>query len=404
MKILVAPDSFKESLSAIQATQAIQAGILAAIPTAQLTGNTSLNNDGDKSAVATQAHGIPTIQVHGIPMADGGEGTIECLAYSVPSCQVMQAHTQNAMGQSIEANWGLLEKQTTAIIEMASAAGLQQIPPEQRDIFQASTYGVGLLIRQALDYPIQRLVLTLGGSATNDAGLGMLQALGVRFLDEQQQAIAASTPAYMAQIHTIDISGLDPRLHELEIIVAADVRNPLYGPNGASYIFAPQKGAKPEQVEMLDSALRHFAAKVRPLFQHDYAQQPGAGAAGGLGFAALSFLQAKFVSGVSLLAEYTQLEQHIANADLVITGEGSLDAQTLQGKALAGIAQICLRHSKPLIAFAGRLQEGYQDLYAQGLTAAFSINPGGISPEQAMQDGAELLRQTSRNVMQVYRL
>lgn len=377
MKILVAPDSFKESLSAIQAVQAISEGILAVIPTAQLDG---------------------------IPMADGGEGTIECLAYSVPSCQVITAPTVNAMGHAIEASWALLEQQGTAFIEMASAAGLQQIPPEQRDIFQASSYGVGLLIRHALDYPIERLVLTLGGSATNDAGLGMLHALGVRFLDVHGQAIPAPIPAYMQHIHRVDIRGLDPRLQNLEIIIAADVNNPLYGPNGAAYIFAPQKGASPEQVQQLDQVLQHFANIVRPLVKQDYAQQPGAGAAGGLGFAALSFLQARLVSGVTLLAEYTQLEQYIAQADLIITGEGSLDAQTLQGKTLAGIGQLCLRHNKPLIAFAGRLQEGYQALYEQGLSAAFSINPGGIGQAQAMQNSYDLLRQACQDVMRVYQL
>ena len=377
MKILVAPDSFKESLSAIQAVQAINEGILAVVPTAQLDG---------------------------IPMADGGEGTIECLAYSVPSCQVITAPTVNAMGHAIEASWALLEQQGTAFIEMASAAGLQQIPPEQRDIFQASSYGVGLLIRHALDYPIERLVLTLGGSATNDAGLGMLHALGVRFLDVHEQAIPAPIPAHMQHIHRVDIRDLDPRLQNLEIIIAADVNNPLYGPNGAAYIFAPQKGASPVQVQQLDQALQHFANIIRPLVNQDYAHQAGAGAAGGLGFAALSFLQARLVSGVTLLAEYTQLEQYIAQADLIITGEGSLDAQTLQGKTLAGIGQLCLRHNKPLIAFAGRLQEGYQALYEQGLSAAFSINPGGISQAQAMQNSYDLLRQACQDVMRVYQL
>lgn len=377
MKIVIAPDSFKESLSASQAALAIQDGIRTILPNADL---------------------------QCIPMADGGEGTIDCLAQSVADCQVIESMTVNALGEEITAHWALIDQQSTAFIEMASAAGLQQIPSEQRDILQASTYGVGLLIKQALNFPINKLVLTLGGSASNDAGIGMLEALGVRFLDAQEALISKVNPSSIEQIQGIDISGLDKRLLDLDIILAADVENPLYGQQGAAYIFAPQKGATPEQVLQLDQALRHFADKAKALFSEDHAHAKGAGAAGGLGFAALSFLNAKFTSGLKLIADYTQLEAHIRDADLVITGEGSIDAQTLQGKTLAGIAQLCQAHKVPLIAFAGRLEKGYEALYEQGLMAAFSINPGGITQEQAMQDAYALLKQASRNVMSVYQL
>ena len=377
MKIVIAPDSFKESLSAKQAALAIHEGIRAVLPNADL---------------------------QCIPMADGGEGTIDCLAQSVTDCQVIESQTVNALGEEIKAQWALIGQQSTAFIEMASAAGLQQIPSEQRDILQASTYGVGLLIKHALNYPITKLVLTLGGSATNDAGIGMLQALGVRFLDSQGQAISEVKPSLIEQIQGVDISNLDKRLLDLDILLAADVENPLYGPQGAAYIFAPQKGATPEQVLQLDQALHYFADKVKTLLAQDFAHAKGAGAAGGLGFAALSFLNAKFISGLKLIADYTQLESHIQEADLVITGEGSIDAQTLQGKTLAGIAQLCQAHKVPLIAFAGRLEKGHEALYEQGMTAAFSINPGGITQAQAMQDAYALLKQASRNVMSVYQL
>ena len=378
IKILVAPDSFKESLSASQAAQAIQAGILQ----------------------AAKYHSVKA-QVHCIPMADGGEGTLECLAHST-QCELLPCSTVNALGQAITAQWAWLPEQATAFIEMASAAGLQQIPPTERNILQATTYGVGLLIKDALNHPLKRLVLCLGGSATNDAGLGMLEALGIQFLDEQGQSIHAIKPSDIARIRSINKQLLDPRLQELEIILAADVQNPLYGPQGAAYIFAPQKGASPEQVKRLDQDLMSLADLVQNCLGHDYSQLAGAGAAGGLGFAALSFFQAQMISGISLLAEYSQLAQHIAQADVVITGEGSIDAQTLQGKTLAGIAQLCRAHNKPLIALAGRLQEGYQQLYEQGLTAAFSLNPGGISHEQSLEQSARLLQALSQDVMALY--
>lgn len=373
IKIVIAPDSFKESLDAIAVTQAIKQGVLDALP---------------------EAH------VQSIPMADGGEGTVACLAHSV-SCRLINSPTVNALGQEIQAQWALLDDHT-AFIEMASAAGLEQIPSEQRNIFQSSTYGVGLLIKHALDHQIKQITLTLGGSATNDAGIGMLAALGIRFLEASARPIEYPTPDQLAKIHTIDTRQLDPRLANIKMVIAADVRNPLYGPNGAAHIFAPQKGANPQQVQELDKLLRHIAQRTLETTGHNYAQAESAGAAGGVGFAALSFLKAEYQSGIKLLAEYTELERHIAEADLVITGEGRIDAQTLQGKTLAGIASLCLHHKTPLIALGGILQEGYEALYSQGLTAAFSINPGGISIEQSMQEAARLLRTTSGDIMRLW--
>lgn len=373
MIIVVAPDSFKESLSAADAATAIKQGILDASPGAT---------------------------VYCIPMADGGEGTVVAIAQSTNS-QLIESNTVNALGQAIKAQWALVDNDT-AIIEMASAAGLEQIPKANRDIYASSTYGVGLLIKEALKYPIKRLILGLGGSATNDAGLGMVHALGVKFYDIQSQPIHDYTPRAFANIHRIDTSGLDTRLHDLDIILASDVRNPLYGTQGASYIFGPQKGATPVQVIELNAYHQHYAKQVAQCLEKDYSQEAGAGAAGGLGFAALAFLKAKFKPGIDVIAEYSKLAEHIAEADLVITGEGCIDAQTLQGKTIAGIATLSQQYKKPLIALGGAVQGHYQELYSQGLTAAFSISSGPITLQESMQQCASLLRQKTNDLIRLW--
>lgn len=373
MIIVVAPDSFKESLSAADAATAIKQGILDASPEAT---------------------------VYCIPMADGGEGTVAAIAQSTNS-QLIESNTVNALGQAIKAQWALVDNDT-AVIEMASAAGLEQITKEERNIYASSTYGVGLLIKEALNYPIKRLILGLGGSATNDAGLGMVHALGVKFYDRQSQPIHDHTPRAFANIHRIDISGLDTRLYDLEIILASDVRNPLYGTQGASHIFGPQKGATPAQVIELNAYHQHYAKQVAQCLEKDYSNEAGAGAAGGLGFAALAFLKAKFKPGIDVIAEYSKLAEHIAEADLVITGEGCIDAQTLQGKTIAGIATLSQQYKKPLIALGGAVQGHYQELYSQGLTAAFSISSGPITLQESMQQCASLLRQKTNDLIRLW--
>ncbi len=373
MIIVVAPDSFKESLSAADAAIAIKQGILDAVPDAT---------------------------IYCIPMADGGEGTVAAIAQSTNS-RLIEHSTVNALGQEITAQWALIEEDT-AVIEMASAAGLEQIPKANRDIYASSTYGVGLLIKEALNYPIKRLILGLGGSATNDAGLGMVNALGVKFYDKNAQLINQPTPKVFADIHHIDISSLDKRLQSLEIILASDVRNPLYGPQGASHIFGPQKGATPEQVIELNAHHQRYAELVATCVQKDYSQAAGAGAAGGLGFAALAFLNAQFKPGIDVIAEYSQLAKHIQEADLVITGEGCIDAQTLQGKTIAGIASLSQQYKKPLIALGGAVHGHYQDLYSQGLTAAFSISSGPLTLQESMQQCAPLLRQKTNDLIRLW--
>ncbi len=373
MIIVVAPDSFKESLSAADAAVAIKQGILDACPEAT---------------------------IYCIPMADGGEGTVAAIAQSTNS-RLISSPTVNALGQAITAQWALIDEDT-AVIEMASAAGLEQIAKADRNIYTSSTYGVGLLIKEALNYPIKRLILGLGGSATNDAGLGMVSALGVKFYDQQSYLVDDHTPQAFCRIHRIDTSALDSRLLDLEIVLASDVRNPLCGLQGASHIFGPQKGATPEQVIDLNACHQRYAELVAQSLNKDCSQLAGAGAAGGLGFAALSFLNATFKPGIDVIAEYSQLAAHIQEADLVITGEGCIDEQTLQGKTIAGIAALSQQYKKPLIALGGAVHGHYQDLYTQGLTAAFSISSGPLTLQESMAQCAPLLRQKTNDLIRLW--
>ena len=372
MKIVIAPDSFKESLSAPDVAQAIARGIKRAAP---------------------QAHIIC------IPMADGGEGTVEAVLAATQG-QARINRVENALGDPIDAQWGWLPSQT-AIIEMAAAAGLEHIPADKRDPMHASSYGVGELIRYALDAGAKHIVLGLGGSATNDAGAGMLEALGLRLLDASGQHIARGAVA-LSQLAVIDTSGFDKRLSQVEITIASDVNNPLCGLKGASAIFGPQKGATPEQVKILDAALEHFARCCAQHLGHDASVLPGAGAAGGLGFAARAWMRATFRPGVEVVAEIGGLAEAVKGASLVITGEGRMDAQTLLGKTPMGVAAIARHAGVPVVAIAGSLGRDYQALYAAGIHAAFSLVSGPCSLEQACTEAASLLEDRAQDIMRLW--
>jgi glycerate 2-kinase len=372
IKIVIAPDSFKESLSATAVASAIEIGIKQVLPQAQ------------------------TIC---IPMADGGEGTLDAVLHAASG----ERHTilvADALGRPRQAQWGLLACRT-AVIEMASAAGLEHIEKSQRNPLIADTEGVGHLIRAALDAGAKRIVLTAGGSATNDAGSGMLRTLGLRMLDSHGRPLSPGGQSLSALAH-IDATTLDPRLQSVEIIIATDVRNPLCGANGASAIFGPQKGATAEMVKSLDAALAHFADLTAKHTTHDLRDAPGAGAAGGLGFAALAWLDARMRPGVEVVAELVGLEMAIADAELVITGEGRMDAQTLHGKTPWGVMQIARKHHIQVVALAGSLGQGYQSLYEHGLCAAFSIVEGPTTLESACQHAAELLTERTVDIMRLW--
>lgn len=363
MKVVIAPDSFKDSLSAHGIAQAIALGWQQVFPDAEI------------------------IQC---PMADGGEGSIEAVL-EVCSGQWREQIVQGPLGEAVLAKWGWLDAKKIAIIEMAQASGIQLVHPSERDACHSSTYGTGQLILAALDAGAKQIILTIGGSATNDAGAGLLNALGAKFLDADHQILPAGGLA-LQNLAQIDLENFDPRIKQTKFLLAADVTNPLCGPNGASHIFGPQKGASPQQVLELDQALSHFADVTGQYFDFDQRKEEGAGAAGGLGFAAKTFLKAEFRSGVEVIAELNQLPAKIQGADWVITGEGKVDEQTLNGKTPFGVAKIAQAANVPVIAIAGTLGENYQALYSHGITAAFSLTSGPSSLEEACQNAAVLIR------------
>jgi glycerate kinase len=372
MKIVIAPDSFKESLSAPEVAAALARGVRRAAPDAQIIC---------------------------VPMADGGEGTVQAVLGATQSER--RSHwVQNALGQPIQAQWALLPDQT-AVIEMACAAGLEHIAPLQRDALRATTFGVGELIKHALDAGARHIVLGLGGSATNDAGAGMLSALGLRLLDAQHAPLAAGGAA-LASLASIDASKFDSRLKQTKITIASDVNNPLCGPLGASSIFGPQKGASQEQVQTLDTALGHFADVCAQHLGHDRRNAAGSGAAGGVGFAAHAWMQSTFRPGAAVIAEIGGLEQAVQGAAFVITGEGRMDAQTLLGKTPMGVAQIAQRAGVPTIAIAGSLGPGYQGLYRVGIEAAFSLVSGPMSLAQACENVTNLLEDRAEDVVRLW--
>ncbi|MFK3970917.1 glycerate kinase [Pseudomonas sp. NPDC087358] len=375
MKIVIAPDSFKDSLSAQAVAQAVASGLREVWPDARLVE---------------------------CPMADGGEGTIEAVLAACDG-QWMQTPAVGPLGEPVDAQWGWLPQSRTAIIEMATASGLQLLTLEQRDATVTSTFGTGQLIAAAVQAGAQRVILAIGGSATNDAGTGMLAALGARFLDASDQPLPPGGLA-LAQLARIDLTQLDARLKDVQFEVAADVDNPLCGLHGASHIFGPQKGASPQQVLMLDAALGHFAEHSARVLGVDDSEYPGSGAAGGMGFAAKAYLNASFRPGVEVVADLTGLAQALDGADLVITGEGRFDAQTLRGKTPFGVARIAQRQNVPVIVLAGTLGEGYADLYEHGISAAFALTSGPMTLDQACRNAATLLHDRARDLARVWAL
>ncbi|WP_332763090.1 glycerate kinase [Pseudomonas koreensis] len=375
MKVVIAPDSFKDSLSAQGVAEAIALGLAQVWPQATLVK---------------------------CPMADGGEGTVESIL-AANAGELRRSRVRGPLGAPVEAAWGWLPHSQTAIIEMAEASGLQLVPLGQRDACISSTFGTGELIRAALDAGAQRVILAIGGSATNDGGAGAMQALGLKLLDAQNQALAPGGLA-LAQLARLDLSDLDPRLAQVRFDIAADVNNPLCGLHGASAIFGPQKGATPAQVQQLDQALGHFAELCAQALGKDVRDEPGSGAAGGLGFAAKAFLGAQFQAGVEVVAELVGLADAVKDADLVITGEGRFDAQTLRGKTPFGVARIARQNGVPVVVIAGTLGDGYQELYGHGIDAAFAVTSGPMSLEQACAEAPRLLRERATDIARVWQI
>ena len=375
MNLLLAPDSFKESLSVFAVAAALAEGW----------------RRGDPDAVVDIA-----------PLSDGGDGLLAVLLHADPRGERRTVLVKGPLGEAVEADFGLVDGGSTAIIEMAQASGLALISPERRDPRRAGTYGTGQLIRAALDAGARHLLIGLGGSATNDAGAGMARALGVVF----QDASGAPLPeggAALADLAAIDFSGLDPRIAESRILALCDVKNPMIGPEGASAVYGPQKGATPAQVRQLDAALARFADIVAGQTGCRLHELPGSGAAGGLAGGIVALLGGRILPGFDTIAEQLALAARIGNADLVVTGEGAMDGQSLQGKVVGGVLRLARAADVPVIALAGRLGPGYRDLLDAGLTAAFALADGPISPEGSMARTRELLIDRAEGLARYWR-
>ena len=369
MNILVAPDSFKDSLSASEASRIISEAISAVIPSAS---------------------------IHQIPISDGGEGLLEALLTPLQGTLV-SVSVKDPLHRTIEASYGLVDQGKTAIIEMATASGLELLSIEERNPLITSTYGTGELIKNALDKGCTKIIIGLGGSATNDGGIGMIKALGGLFLDQYNQEIPDGGAA-LSTLHSIDLSGLDKRLQQVAIVCACDVDNPLTGPSGASYVYAKQKGASDNMLAVLDSNLSNYATVIKATLNKDLEHISGTGAAGGTAMGLLAFLDATLTPGIALITELLHLEKHIKEAQLVVTGEGKIDIQTLHGKTIMGIASLAKKHSIPVLVFTGSIGHGISEIYDQGVTAIFSIVSQPMSLETAIKNASELLKTSVTNV------
>lgn len=375
MKIIIAPDSFKESLSASAVADAIERGLRRALPDAEYVK---------------------------LPIADGGEGTVDALINATAG-QLIFVPVTGPMGRPVNGFFGLLGDGKTAVIEVAAACGLQWVAPQERDPLIATSYGVGELIRAALDREVDKIIIGLGGSATNEGGIGMLQALGCRCTTAGGDEVSWGAGG-LDQLAEIDCSGLDPRLAGVTFQLACDVNNTLLGEQGATAVFGPQKGVTAHTALRIENNLARVASVLRGRSGTDIASLKGGGAAGGMGATLQGILGADISSGIDLVLNTLNFDEQVRGADLVITGEGRLDAQTSRGKGPAGVISRAHAHGCPCIALAGSLGSGYEALYALGLRSAFSLVPGIISYERALREAAALLESTAFNIASLWHL
>jgi glycerate 2-kinase len=372
MHIVIAPDSFKECLSATQVAFAISEGIKRIVPEAEITC---------------------------IPLADGGEGTVEALV-TATSGRIVPAPSVDALNRPIQSYYGILGDGKTAVIEMAAASGIELIAPAERNPLVASTFGTGLLLKAVIESGFTEIILGIGGSATNDGGAGMAQALGFKLLDKNDNPIDQGGGS-LGELHKIDSSNVHPMLRKVKITVACDVQNPLLGTSGATHFYGPQKGATPQMVETLEKNMAHFALILSQEFGIDYSFVPGAGAAGGLGAGLMAFCNAEILSGFTIIGKLTHLEEHIEKASLVFTAEGRIDKQTAFGKTISGVARLGKKHEVPVIALAGIVEGDLKNLYKQGLTSAFAIANRPMSLEESKANAEQLIAATSEQVMRL---
>lgn len=375
VRVVLAPQSFKGSLDAPDVARALARGVRQVFPEADLDL---------------------------LPVADGGEGTVQALVQASGG-RTVTTRVMGPLGGAVNATWGLLGDGDTAVVEMAAASGLPLIPRSARDPRRTTTFGTGELIRHALDHGIRRLIVGLGGSATNDGGAGMAQALGVRLLDAQGEEIPRGGAA-LARLDHIDMTGLDPRVRDVQVEAAVDVNNPLCGPEGASHVYGPQKGADGAMARELDAALENYAGVIRRDLGDDVRDVPGAGAAGGMGAGLLAFLHARIAPGVDIVFRALHVEERIRRSSLVLTGEGRMDSQDIYGKAPMAVAAVAHRFGVPVIAVVGSTSRDYRVVFDHGLDAVIGVVNRPMSQDRAISETAGLVAEAAMRAMRIVRV
>ncbi|MBU2907357.1 glycerate kinase [Arenibacter algicola] len=370
MKIVIAPDSFKECLSAQDVATHIAIGIRKITPNAE---------------------------IFEIPISDGGEGVLEALINGVGGRRISVSAMDPLMRQ-LKAEYGILKDGKTAVIEMAKASGLELLKEHEKNPLITTTFGTGQLIKDALNKGCNKIIIGIGGSATNDGGAGMVRALGATFLDDNGEEIPEGGGS-LERLKSIDLSNFDKRIQNCEVIVACDVSNPLTGANGASMVYGGQKGGSKQDLEFLDSNLAHYANKIKATLNIDVSEIPGAGAAGGTGAGLMAFLNGKLVNGIELILQTIKIKEFIKQADLVFTGEGKIDGQTLHGKTISGIAAMAKKHEVPVIVLTGKIGEGIEEIYNIGVSAVFSIVNQPMDLKEAINQAPVLIQDCTKNVM-----
>ena len=373
MKIIISPQGFKGGISGLEAAKAIERGVLAAAP--------------DTETVL-------------LPVADGGDGTLNALVDATGG-EIFISTVTGPINQQVEAQWGVMGDGRTAVIEMARASGLAMVPQRRRNPKTTTTLGTGQILKEAIERGFNRIIVGLGGSATNDAGAGMATALGAKFMDSEGNALPPGGAA-LARLDRIDTSGLIDCLSGVEIVGATDVTNPLCGPTGASEIFGPQKGASKEVVAELDSALANFARVVKRDLGVDVLDVPGAGAAGGLGAGLIAFVGGTLQSGIDMVCQVLEFDRHLEGADLVFTGEGRADKSTVFDKAPVGVARHAMAHGVPSILLAGSLGEGHEELYEHGVASILCISDGAMTFQQALGRTGKMLQGTAERAVRIF--
>lgn len=372
MRIVIAPDSFKGSLSSKEAADAMELGIRKVISEADIVK---------------------------IPIADGGEGTVLTLVKTLGG-EIIKTKVIGPLGETIESYYGVLNDKETAIIEIANASGLTLVPPEKKNPMLTTSYGTGQLIKTALDSGVKKIVIGLGGSATNDGGVGMAQALGVKFIDKDGRDVGFGG-GQLSKIQKIDMSAIDKRIEEVTIQAACDVDNPLCGPNGASFIYGPQKGADKEMIHILDKNLEHLAEIIKKDLGADIINLPGAGAAGGLGAGLVAFLNAELKKGFDIIANILNLDDYIKGVRVVFTGEGQIDKQILSGKAVYGVAKTAKKYGAYVIAIVGTINDDAYELFGKGIDGMESIVDKPMTMEEACKTAKQLVERTAERVMRM---